>query len=562
VDTSEAATGAPAARSGRRFGTGRRHRRPSGEPPALPHTLGRSGRFWLALTVYFGLTILGVLLFNPMSRFFESLDAAVLQRFVALRSPVVNDVSLAVNGLAALWAIRAIRWSVIAILVISRRWRHLLVYAGAVLALELLVQQASLSLGRARPFGVTVLGPWSGFSMPSRPLAALAVSLMGVLYTVLPHGRARDLGKWTVAIVLGAVLVARLILAIEAPTSAIFGAVLGVAIGLGAFRLFVPNDVFPVTYERGKAAHLDVGGSRGEAIRHAVADQLGERVGEIKPIGLEGSGGSTPLRLTIEQADGSHRYVFAKLYAMSHVRADRWYKLGRTILYGALEDETPFGSVRRFVEYEDYALRLLYDAGFASPEPFGIVEITPEREYMILMEFFDGAVEISEAEVSTEVIDEGLQMIRRMWHLGVAHRDIKPANLMVQDGHLRLIDVFFVQVRPSPWRQAVDLANMMLVLALRSDAQTVYEHALEDFTPDEIAEAFAAARGVASPTQLRNLLKADERDLVVEFRALAPHREPIRIQRWSLRRVALTAWVALLAFLAFGLLVSNWTVFS
>ena len=101
--------------------------------------------------------------------------------------------------------------------------------------------------------------------------------------------------------------------------------------------------------------------------------------------------------------------MFAKLYAKNHVRADRWYKLGRTILYGALEDETPFGSVRRFVEYEDYALRLLYDAGFASPEPFGIVEITPEREYMILMEFFDGAVEISEAEVTTEVIDEGLQ---------------------------------------------------------------------------------------------------------------------------------------------------------
>ncbi len=199
----------------------------------------------------------------------------MLQRFVALRSPVVNDVSLAVNGLAALWSIRAIRWIVILILVIFRRWRHLLVYVGAILAVELLVFQTTLSLGRARPFGVTVLGPWTGFSMPSRPLAALAISLMGVLYTVLPHGRPRDLGKWIVAIVLGAVLVARLILAIEAPTSAIFGAVLGVAIGLGAFRLFVPNDVFPVTYKRGKAAHLDVGGSRGEAIRHAVADQLG-----------------------------------------------------------------------------------------------------------------------------------------------------------------------------------------------------------------------------------------------------------------------------------------------
>ena len=55
-----------------------------------------------------------------------------------------------------------------------------------------------------------------------------------------------------------------------------------------------------------------------------------------------------------------------------------------------------------------------------------------------------------------------------------------------------LIDVAFVQVRPSPWRQAVDLANMMLVLAVRTDAERVYERALRFFTPDEIAEAFAA----------------------------------------------------------------------
>ena len=90
-----------------------------------------------------------------------------------------------------------------------------------------------------------------------------------------------------------------------------------------------------------------------------------------------------------------------------------------------------------------------------------------------------------------------------MWDIGLSHRDIKPANLMVQDGRLRLIDVFFVQVRPSPWRQAVDLGNMMLVLALRSDPEHVYERALTYFTPEELSEAFAATRGVASPTQLR-----------------------------------------------------------
>ena len=226
---------------------------------------------------------------------------------------------------------------------------------------------------------------------------------------------------------------------------------------------------------------------------------------DVKPIGLAGSGGSTPLRLRV--AGDPDTYLFGKLYAMNHVRADRWYKLGRTILYGRLEDETPFQSVRRLVQYEDYALRVMRDAGVPTATPVGIVELTPEREYMIVTEFFDGAVEIGEAEVDDQIIDEGLALIRRLWNNGLAHRDIKPANLLVKDGHLYVIDVAFAQVRPSPWREAVDLANMMLVLAVRTDAERVYRRALAYFTPDEIAEAFAAARGIASPTQLRSMMK-------------------------------------------------------
>jgi tRNA A-37 threonylcarbamoyl transferase component Bud32 len=134
---------------------------------------------------------------------------------------------------------------------------------------------------------------------------------------------------------------------------------------------------------------------------------------------------------------------------------------------------------------------------------------------------------------------------------GVVHRDIKPANIMVRDGRVLLIDVFFVQVRPSPWRQAVDLANMMLVLAVRTDAARVYRQAVNYFTPDEVAEAFAATRGVASPTQLRQFLKRDRRDLISEFRALTPPRRPIVIQRWSARRVAIALAMLLTSAIAF-----------
>ena len=93
------------------------------------------------------------------------------------------------------------------------------------------------------------------------------------------------------------------------------------------------------------------------------------------------------------------------------------------------------------------------------------MELTPDREYLLVTEFFDGAVELSEAEVDEGVIDSGLSVIRKLWDAGLAHRDVKPANLLVRDGKVLLIDVAFAESRPSPWRQAVDLANMMLCLA-------------------------------------------------------------------------------------------------
>ena len=68
------------------------------------------------------------------------------------------------------------------------------------------------------------------------------------------------------------------------------------------------------------------------------------------------------------------------------------------------------------------------------------------------LEFLDGAVEISEAQITTDMIDAGLSMVSRLWSAGLAHRDIKPANVMVQGKRLRLIDVAFAEVRPSPWR--------------------------------------------------------------------------------------------------------------
>jgi serine/threonine protein kinase len=116
-----------------------------------------------------------------------------------------------------------------------------------------------------------------------------------------------------------------------------------------------------------------------------------------------------------------------------------------------------------------------------------------------------------------------------MWDAGLAHRDVKPANLLVRDGRLLLIDVSFAEVRPTPWWEAVDLANMMMCLALRTTADRVYQHALRLFTVEEISEAFAADRSLTLPSQLRQALRDSGRDVHEEFLRLLSRRPvPVR----------------------------------
>ena len=528
--------------------TARRQRRPSGDPPPLPRESKAVNWLWAAAAVIVVGIALGLALADTET--LHALGDGILEWFADVRTPFLTGVAKGIDVVTSFGAVEILRLAIAIVLIVTKRFRALVVALVSFVLVDWLVLTL-LTEQRPAP-GVTALVQSANYTFPSWYVTAFAITVFAIPFVLVPAGPRRKQVMGLAWLAVGLDCLARLYLGVDYPTNVLYAAVLCWVLCEALYRWFVPDESFPVSYARGgNAAHLDLGGARAQAVRTAMADQLGFEVEGVKPFGLAGSGGSSPLLMTMR--DGSR--VFGKIYATSHARADRWYRVGRTILYGKLEDEAPFGVVRRLAEYEDYALRVLAMNGVKVAQTWGIVELTPNREYMLVTEFFEDSKNLGDSEVDDAIIDEGLHLIRQFWDIGVAHRDIKPANLLVQRGHLQLVDVSGLEVRPTPWRQAVDLANMMLTLALQSDPDRVYARATQVFTPDEIAEAFASAQGMAIPTELSGRLKEDPRPLMARFKELAPPHAPVSIQRWSLQRLALAtgALVAVVVLVAMAI---------
>ena len=301
----------------------RRQRRPTGAPPPLPHPFAVSTAAWLVLGA---VVLAGAFLASqhtPWLRVDDRLSTWVLRWLAGMRTPWLTDVASGISGAGSGWGATGLGLAVVALTMAFRRWRHLLVFLGSLFFLENVGTPIYFGLSRPRPYGVPIIASWGGYSAPSPPVAILAIFLMGAVYCLAVPGRPRTCTKAAVAAVVAVFCLARLYLGVDHPGDVLLAVAFAVAIAVTAFRFFTPNEVFPVAYRRGRTAHVDVTGRRGEAIRQAVRDQLGFTVTEIKPVGLESSASSTPLRLRVE--GGPDEFLFAKLYTKGHVRADRWY---------------------------------------------------------------------------------------------------------------------------------------------------------------------------------------------------------------------------------------------
>jgi PAP2 superfamily len=250
----------------REAGRARRRRRPTGEPPPLPHHLQTSGIRWLVATVV--LVALTVAAFGRGMRGIAVevtvADDAVVRWLGGIDLPGFHGLLRGLAILSSWWVLNVASYLLVLALLVLRRFRQLIMWL--VLA-NLLTLLAAVILGqvaqRPRPFGVVIREGWGGWAMPSQQITFFAIGLVAILYTLVPEGRWRNIGKWEVTALIALNAVGRVGLGADAPTDVLVAVAMGVTIPLVAFRWFAPNEVFPISYRRGSSAHLDVGGARG-----------------------------------------------------------------------------------------------------------------------------------------------------------------------------------------------------------------------------------------------------------------------------------------------------------
>jgi hypothetical protein len=235
-----AAGDGPASGPGPAAGRGRRQRRPTGEPPPPQRPVAITTTAWLALAA--GLAVAFVVAQRTLwLRADERAGTWVLRQLAVIRTPWLTEVANGINVAGSGWGVRLLGLSVVALTIAFRRWRHLAVFVGGLIFLDFAGTWIYPGLARPRPYGVPIIGGWTGPASASPLVAFLAFCLMGVVYCLAVPGRARSRAKAAVAAVVAAFVLARLYLGVDHPEDALLGAALAVAVAVTAFRYSPPT---------------------------------------------------------------------------------------------------------------------------------------------------------------------------------------------------------------------------------------------------------------------------------------------------------------------------------
>src|SRR5262249_38627480 len=157
----------------------------------LPHPFTITTTAWLVLAAVVLIAAFVASQHTPWLRVEDRASTWVLRQLAGIRTPWLTHVANGIKAAGTGW-VTVLGGSVVARIMIFRRWRHLLVFVGSVLFLDQVGTLIYNGLSRPRPYGVPIITSWAGYAGGSPPVAVLTILLMGVVYCLAVPGRARS----------------------------------------------------------------------------------------------------------------------------------------------------------------------------------------------------------------------------------------------------------------------------------------------------------------------------------------------------------------------------------
>jgi hypothetical protein len=147
-------TAGPPARAAEREAARGRRRRPSGEPPPLPHHLQTSGVGWLVAMLV--LVALAIVVFagglRGLAVDVSVFDAAVVGWLAGIDLPGFRGLMRGLASLSSWWVLNTVSYGLVVVLLVLRRFRHLILWVILANFLALIggASSARWPSGRAR----------------------------------------------------------------------------------------------------------------------------------------------------------------------------------------------------------------------------------------------------------------------------------------------------------------------------------------------------------------------------------------------------------------------------
>lgn len=146
-----------------------------------------------------------------------------------------------------------------------------------------------------------------------------------------------------------------------------------------------------------------------------------------------------------------------------------------------------FSSPAEMARHEFESARRMREAGVRAPEPIDVVE--GDGEALLLFEYLDGFVTLSDAELDDATVREVFGMLRRLHENGLAHGDFSLENVLIVDGEVYFIDSTSVADDGHDDAVAYDLACALGAFSSRLPPADVVDLASEFFGSDDLRHA-------------------------------------------------------------------------